>query len=392
MNLIKKLIFIIVVAVLLGGVYMLFVKNSPPPPPLEQPPMHVKAANPVIQNVTHFEDFTGTVRATETVDIRARVKGFLRNITFEDGQFVKEGDLLFEIEPESYQALRDRAQADLKSSQANLARAEQDYQRVEMAVKDNAVSLQDVGKYKADRDMAEAAVMAAEAALAQAELDLSYTKIYSPVSGKISETFVDIGNLVGATEMTSLARVVALDTVYVYFDVSESLLLDNFSGDSFDNGNGDGDGKKPQAFYAQLTNGKDQQYQGTLDYMDNTVDSNTGTITIRGTLENPDHKILPGMFVRVKVPTSINENAILVQEKAIGMDLAGKYVFVVDANNIVRHRNIEVSDQVDDLRVVTKGLKGDELYLLTALQLVKPGSPVVPELKADAEKKSVNGN
>ena len=388
MNLIKKIIFIIVVTVLLGGVYVLFIKNSAPPPQQEQPAMQVKAANPVIEDVTHFDEFTGTVRATETVDIRARVKGFLRKITFEDGQFVKEGDLLFEIEPESYQAYRDRAFADLKSSEANLARAEQDYQRLEMAVKDNAVSKQDVGKYKADRDMAEASVMAAQAALAQAELDLSYTKIYSPVSGKISETYVDIGNLVGATEMTSLARVIALDMVYVYFDVSESLLLDRFNGNSPGNGNG----KNPQIFFAQLT-GNGSQYQGNLNYMDNNVDSTTGTITMRGTLQNPDYKILPGMFVRVKVPTFVIEKAVLVEEKAIGMDLGGKYVFVVDANNIVSHRNIEVSDQVGKLRVVSKGLQGDELYLLTGLQLVRPGDPVVPEHQGDtAEIISCNEN
>ena len=374
MEYIKKLLFLVGVIVVLGAAYLFFRKSMAAPPPQEQPAMPVQVATPVIQDYVRYDEFTGRVESIESVDIRARVRGFLQKVAFKDGAFVKKGDLLFEIEPESYQADRDRAVADLKSAQADLKRAQQDYERVAEAVKSNAVSQQDVSKYQADRDMAESKVIATKAALAQAELSLSYTKIYSPIDGKISRRYVDIGNLVGADQMTLLARVVTLDPIYVYFNVSEGDLLGYYEATS-------GIASAAQntvKFHVSLDGDTPLPEEGRLDYMDNAVDAMTGTIQVRGILPNPDQKILPGMFARVKVPAGQQTAAVLIQEKAIGTDLGGKYVLVVGEGNIVQQRPVKISALVDGLRVVDSGLAAGEMYIVSGIQFVRPGMPVVP--------------
>ena len=187
--------------------------------------MPVPVARCVIQDVVSYNEYTGHLASVESVDIRARIQGYLRCVAFRDGAFVEKGELLFEIEPETYQADRDCALANLKSAESDLNRTQQDFERVTEAVQSGAVSKQNVTTSKAQRDMAEAAVMAAKAELAQAELNLSYTRICSPIDGKISRRFVDAGNLVGTPEMTLLAHVVKLDPLYVYFNAGESEYL-----------------------------------------------------------------------------------------------------------------------------------------------------------------------
>ncbi len=380
MEYIKKIVFLVGIIVVLGAAYLFFRKSMAAAPPQEQPAMPVQVAKPVIQDYVRFDEFTGRVESIESVEIRARVSGFLQKVAFKDGAFVKKGDLLFEIEPELYQADRDRAVADLKSAQADLKRAQQDYERVAEAVKSNAVSQQDVSKYQADRDMAESKVIGAKAALAQAELNLSYTKIYSPIDGKISRRYVDIGNLVGAGEMTLLARVVTLDPIYVYFNVSEGDLLGYYEATS-------GIASTEQnivKFRVSLDGDAELPEEGQLDYMDNAVDAMTGTIQVRGILPNPGQKILPGMFARVKVPAGQQTDAVLIQEKAIGTDLGGKYVLVVGEDNIVQQRPIKISALVDGLRVVDSGLAAGEMVIVSGIQFVRPGMPVVPMLEGQA--------
>ncbi len=378
MDFIKKILFLAVVVVIMFGAYQFYMKKQASKAESSQAgapqAMPAQFAEPVIRDVVLQDEYTGRIESIESVEIRARVKGFLQKIDFKDGAFVEKGDLLFEIEPELYQADRDRAVAELKSAQADLQRAQQDYERVLKAVKGDAVSKQDVSKSLAEREMAESKVIGAKAALAQADLNLSYTKIYSPVDGKISRRFVDVGNLVGATDMTLLARVVALDPIYVYFNVSEGDLLDYYEATS------DIVSRQPGSvkFTVSLSGETKKSSEGVLDYMDNTVDAATGTIQIRGILPNPEKTILPGMFARINVPAGEKKNAVLIQEKAIGTDLSGKFVLVIGEGNIVEQRSIVISELVDGLRVVESGLAAGEKYIVTGTQFIQPGMPVMP--------------
>lgn len=374
MEYVKKILFIIVVVVILGAGYWFFQKRMAVSPQEAPGAMPAQFAEPEIRDYVRFDEYTGRVDSTESVDIRARISGYLQKINFIDGAFVKKGDLLFEIEPELYQADLDRAMADLKAAEADLNRAQQDFDRVQRAVQSDAVSQQDVTRYQADRDKAESKVMAAKSVIAKAKLNLSYTKIYSPIDGKISRRFVDVGNLVGADEMTLLARVVALDPIYVYFNVSEGDLLSYYQATS--------DIVTPREgtvmFQVSLANQTDLPFEGVLDYMDNTVDPMTGTIQVRGVVDNPARKILPGMFARIKVPAGESQDAVMVQEKAIGTDLGGKYLLVIGEGNIVEQRPITISSLVDGLRVVESGLAAGEKYIVTGTQFMQPGMPVMP--------------
>jgi multidrug efflux system membrane fusion protein len=374
MKYVKAVIYVVIVILILGGFLYWSLRRMIPSNTAQPPAPAVEVATPVIQDVVTYNDFTGNLASVESVEIRARVEGYLRQVAFEDGGFVKKGDLLFEIEPEDYKAERDRALANLESARADFERAQQDYERVQQAVKSNAVSKQEVSTYKAQRDMAEAAVIAAKAALDQAELDLSYTRIESPIDGKISRNYVDAGNLVGAGENTLLARVVKLDPIYVYFNASESEYLDYIK---------DVRGHLAQEpnqlpLYLSLANKEDYAYQGHLDYMDNMVDPQTGTIQIRGIIPNPDYELYPGMFIRIRIPTQTIPNAVLVQQKAIGTDIGGKYLLVVDADNIVRHRPVELGARRGLLQIVTSGLSPGDTYIVSGLQSVYPGTEVTP--------------
>ncbi|MHC4212118.1 MAG: efflux RND transporter periplasmic adaptor subunit [Planctomycetota bacterium] len=372
----KKNLFTIISLLIIGGVGFGLYKLFTFMPDFAMPPMPtpvVTVDKPQLRTVTDFYEFTGTAGAVEEVQVRARVQGYLQKIHFDDGSDVSKGDLLFEIERESFQAKRDQADAMLKSSQAEMLRAQLDYERVQEAVKTHAVSKQEVTTRKAEWDKAQASVMANEAALVEAELNLSYTKIHSPIDGRISRRMVDAGNLVGAGEQTLLATVVKLQPIYINFYVSEGLLLEGLEKREVN-------GQSSFKFYAGLENETGYPHEGVLTYMDNTVDAGTGTILIRGDLANAKKKILPGMFVRVKVPVGQQADAVVVNERAIGTDIGGKYLLLVDKDNRVERRPVQIGRQIDNMRVVASGLSADERYILKGVQFVFPGMEVNPQM------------
>ncbi len=350
----------------------------------EAPPPTVIVARPVIQAVDESYDFTGTTVAVEQVDIRARVQGFLEKIHFVEGSRVKCGDPLFEIERTSYQAMRDQAEAQLRSRQAEVVRTRLDLERVEQAIKTNAVSQQEVTTRRAQRDQAEAQVVAAEAALKQADLDLGYTRIVAPIDGRISRRYVDAGNLVGAGQQTLLATVVRLQPVYVHFYVSEGFLIEKLGAGSFD-------GRSTRPFFVARENEPDFSHRGVLNYMDNRVDEGTGTILLRGELPNADEAFLPGMFFRVRVPVGTQADAICVYDRALGTDIGGKFLLLVDEDGVVHRRPVETGRPVGQMRVITSGLSPDEKYILKGMQFVFPGAKVnavlegqIPPVPADS--------
>lgn len=386
---VKQIIIpVLLVVLLVPGVYIVFRKLGAKPngTGMQMPPPVVTVAKPRVQTVTSDFEFTGTLSAVEEVEVRARVKGYLNKICFEEGKDVSKDELLFEIEPELHQAQKDQAQANLKSRESELVRAESDLQRVLEAVKTNAVSQQQVTTSIAARDQAQAAVLAAKASLAEATLNLSYTRITSPINGRISIHYVDKGNLVGAGENTLLANVVKLDPIYVTFYISEGFLFDGLNGTNEKN-------LEKMKFYVGLKQERGFPREGFLNYIDNKVDPDTGTVLVRGQLANPDKRLLPGMFVRINVPLGTLPNAILVDEWALGTDIGGKYLLVVNSDNIVQHRPVQVGRQLDSLRVISSGLSADETYVVKGLQFVYPGMKVNPHFEngqpqpADAQPK-----
>jgi RND family efflux transporter MFP subunit len=371
----KKTLLTVVSLLIIGGLgYGLF-KLFTVKPTFQEPQMPtptVVVAKPQVQTITDYYEFTGTTAAIEEVEVRARVQGYLQKLCFVDGSDILKGDLLFEIEPESFQARRDQAYALLKSGEAELLRAELDLERVQEAVKTNAVSRQQVTTRKAERDKAQASMMANKAALAEAELNLSYTRIHSPIEGRISKRLVDVGNLVGASEQTLLATVVKLQPIYVNFDVSEGFLLEKLEENSVG-------GQSTFKFHVGLQNESGYSHEGVLNYVDNTVDAGTGTILLRGQLPNADKKILPGMFVRVKVPVGEKAGAVLINGRALATDIGGKYLLLVDQDNRVERRPVQIGRQVGNMRVITSGLTADDTYILKGLQFIFPGMEVSPQ-------------
>ncbi len=368
-------IAVLLFIVLSAGVYVLFKQlgHGPAVAGQQAPPPVVFVTQPAIRTVTHDLEFTGSTEAVAEVQIRARVKGFLTRINFQDGADVTQGTPLFEIEPDLYQAQQTQAQANVTSSQSALTQAQTDLERLQEAVKTHAVSQQQVTTALATRDKAQAALLAAQAAWQEANLNLAYTHISSPIDGRISMRYVDQGNLVGAGENTLLADVVQLDPLYVTFHVSENLFLNNLAHINVQDANA------PPLFVG-LQNETDFPHKGVLDYIGNRVDPSTGTVTVRGQLSNPDKTLLPGMFVRIHIPVGTQPDAVLVEEQALGTDIGGKYLLVVDANNVVERRPVQIGRQVENLRVITAGLSVGQSYIVRGLQFAFPGAKVNPQL------------
>jgi multidrug efflux system membrane fusion protein len=333
----------------------------------------------VRRDVVTYGEFTGYTRAFESTEVRARVSGRLEEILFEPSSMVSEGDVLFRIEREAYQAARDGAFAEFEASKAELARTESDLKRIQQAIQTNAVSQQDLDLATARRDQANAAVLAAQAALDKAELDLSYTEVRARISGQVGRNLVDRGNLVGGSPPTLLTTINRMDPIYVYFTAPESAVLRWLSAprDEMPEGN--------LPLYVATAADEDFPYEGVLDYISNTVDPDTGTIELRGELENDDMSLFPGLFMRIRVPGPPRVDAVLVEERAIGTDLGGKYVYLVGEDDVVEQRYVELGVVQDDGTVpVLDGLEGDEVYIVEGLLRARPGLPVRPQALEEA--------
>jgi RND family efflux transporter MFP subunit len=285
---------------------------------------------------------------------------------------------LFVIEPAPYQAQRDRAEAGLESARAGLARTESDLDRLEQAVKTNAVSQQEVTRARAERDQASAAVLQAQASLTNAEIELGYTTVTSPINGLVSRNFVDVGNLVGAGEPTLLATVRQIDPIYAYFDVSERFIASQLA----ESGGHRGPTSEEEIPITLVLKETGYEVEGMVDAIDNTVDPATGTMQVRGIFPNPDALVLPGFFVHVRVPGELLEDAMLVEETALGTDLGGRYLMIVGKGDVIEKRYIQLGPlESDMMRVVLEGVEKGERYVSEGLQRARPGLPVTP--KAD---------
>ena len=342
------------------------------------PPPAVTVAMPLRMDAALWQEFTGTTAAMQTAEIRARVEGYLLEQRFEDSDDVVAGQILFEIDPSLYQAEVDRTVAVLSQRQAQFAQAEWDLQQVQQLAARGASTAKEVQDRTTDRALTDAAVKSAQAAVQKAELDLGYTKVRSPIAGRISRNLVDVGNLVGAGERTLLTTVMQMKPMHVYFNISERLLMQRLEVVSQE-----GRRRLDTPFWVRLAHEEGYPHKGILDYIDNTVDEATGTLEVRGVLPNDDGLLFPGAFVRVRLSAGIRENAVLVSERALGTDLAGKYVLVVVGEaNIVEQRPVTIGALIDGMRVIEEGLTGDERYIVNGLQRARPGMPVNPKMQS----------
>jgi len=362
------------------------------------PPVTVEA--PIRRDVGVYGYFTGTTRAVASAEIRARVTGTLEEMYFEPSSMVRQGETLFLIEPDFYEALRDEAQAALNSARAESDRAESDLRRLELAIQTNAVSESDVDRARALRDQALASVASAEARLVRAQLDVDYSRVKTPIAGQVSRNLVDLGNLVSGQQSTLLTTVNQLDPIYVYFDAPEASVLEFLrrANQGIVQEEGErvldpGDLREDtlglrNAGRVEIAAEGEEGYPhaGYIDYIDNTVNPATGTIQLRGVIPNDDFTLFPGLFVRVRVTGGVDEDALVIREAGIGRDLGGNFVLVVGEGNVVERRYVTLGDvQEDGYVVVEDGMEGSERYITNGLLRARPGMPVTPQTPAEAE-------
>lgn len=345
--------------------------SVPPPPPT------VIVSQPVAQEVIDYAEFTGNTAPLESVELRARVRGFLKSLHFTPGSQVKKGDLLFVIEPEPYQVKVDQAKADLQRSEDQYKAAEGELAIVQAMAAKSAASKVDLVQKTEKRDTAKANVAAARAALDQAKIDLSYTYMYAPIDGQISRNLVDVGNLVGQDGPTVLATLVKYDPIYAYFTASESALLAygkiiRKQRDALKNNNGMAE------VYLGLAHESGYPHKGFFDSSDNRVDRDTGTILLRAVFPNADRTLFPGLFARIRIPAA-TVNALLVPDEALSTDQAGKYLLVVNDKNVVETRRVKTGASQSGLTIVQDGVAAHEWFVIKGLQRARPGSTVRPE-------------
>jgi len=336
--------------------------GSPPPPA-------VTAARVVVQDLKDWADFTGRLEAASRVEVRPRVGGYVESVHFEEGGRVEQGQLLFLIDPRPFEAEVARLTAERERARAELEVARSYRDRAERLLAQKATSREEFERLAADAAVAEAALASVEAALDAAELDLSFTRVTAPIDGRVSRALVKPGNLVdGATLLTT---VVADDPIHAYFDIDEHTYLELIRGT--DGGSGESPGLTA---FVGLANEEGYPHVARLDFVDNHVDPDQGTIRARAVLSNEDGKFTPGLFARLRIVGDRTYRAALVDERAIGTDLDRKYVLVVDEQGVAQYRPVELGRSIDGLRVVTRGLEGGDRVIVNGLQRVRPGMPV----------------
>lgn len=350
------------------------VAGTAPPPPVPT----VTVAKGIARTVTEYDDFVGRLESPQSVEIRARVSGYLEKVHFREGSEVKQGDLLFTIDPRPYQATVDRFQADLDRAKirADLARSEAS--RAEKLVASRAISSEEAEARVKALTEAEAAIRSAEAGLNASKLDVEFTSIHAPITGRIGQALVTPGNLVGGgtSVATLLTTLVALDPIYCYVEVDErsSLKYRTLARE----------GKRESALFKEiparmgLTNESGFPHEGKIDFVDNAIKPDTGTIRARGVFPNADRLMAPGFFARLRIPGSGTYEAVLIRDSALGSDQGRPYVLVVGPDNKVQYRSVTTGPMEDGLRIIREGLKPDERIVITGLLAARPGSVVNP--------------
>ena len=328
----------------------------------------VSAATVLEKQVAETQEFSGRLEAVERVEIRPRVSGFITAVNFKPGAEVKKGDVLFVIDPRPYQAEADRADAAAKSARAKTELARVELTRAERLLGDKAIAQREYDERASGVKELDATARAFDAQAQTARLNLSYTRVTSPIDGRVSKAEITLGNLVDASNV--LTSVVSLERIYASFDGDEETYL-RVSKDSH--------AGRPVAVHVGLAGEEGFPHEGKLEFIDNQLDSRTGSVRMRATFENKDRGMAPGLFARVQIGGGNAKTALLITDRAVGTDQSRKFVFVVDKDGKAEYRAVTLGPVVDGLRVVRSGLKPGEKIVVNGLQRVRPGAPITAQ-------------
>lgn len=356
--------------------YALFLSGCGSSPAAESPPPEVSVVGVVTRPMRVVDDFNGRVEAIQSVDIRPRVSGYIDRVAYTEGAEVKAGDLLFVIDQRPYHDALMSARARMESARAAARLANSRYARAQALIKARAISKEEFDANEASRDQTAADLHAAEAAVATAELNIEFTEVRAPVAGRAGRAMLTRGNLVRA-DQSLLTTVVSQDAMYVYFDCDENSYL-KYGGQS---------GSSHPVLHVELADENNFPREAQVDFLNNKLDSATGTIRARAVVPNGDRKLTPGMFARVRLESGPSAKALLIDEKAILADQDHRYVYVLGDGNKALRRDIVVGRRVDGLRVVQSGLKAQDRVIVGGLQKVYfSGMPVKPDDAVKAAK------
>lgn len=356
-------------------------QEAPPPPPPK-----VTVSQPVVRELIEWDEYTGRLEAVDSVEVRARVNGYLQSANFKEGQIVKKGDLLFVIDPRPYQAELDQADAELKLAKARLQLAQDNSARAKKLLSARAISEEEADTRASDERVAQATVEQAKAAVQAAKLNVEFTQVTAPISGRISRKLVTEGNLInGGTGGTLLTTIVSLDPIYCYAEADEQSFLKYTRLAQ--------EGKRPSSrevrnpAYLALADETGFPHKGYVDFVDNQLDPNTGTIRGRGIFPNPDLTLTPGLFARIRIPGSGKYEAILIPDEAIGSDQSQRFVMIVNNQNTTEYRKVVLGPIVNGLRIIREGLKPEDWVIVKGLQrAIRPGVKIDPQREKIAPK------
>jgi len=346
----------------------------------DPPPAKVTVARPLERDLTDWDEYTARLEAVDSVEVRARVSGYLQSVYFREGSLVHEGDLLLEIDPRPYEAQLRRAKGDLELATSRVNLAKRNLARADQLVKSRAMSKEEGDTRAAVLRQAEASVAAAQGAVDAAALDVEFTRITAPVSGRTSRKLVTEGNLINGgsgTQGTLLTTIVSLDPLYAYFEADERQYLKYIRLAKAGTRPSSRDYRNP--VYVGLADEEGFPHEGYMDFVDNQIDRGTGTIVGRAIIPNTEGLLTPGLFVRLRLIGSGRYRALLIPDEAVQSDQAEKFVWVVDGENRVHYRKIRIGSLHDGMRVVSDGLAPDDRVIVQGLQRAKPDVVVDPE-------------
>jgi multidrug efflux system membrane fusion protein len=341
-------------------------------------PVEVSVAEVICKSLGDSDEFTGRLEAVNAVEVRPRVSGYLQSVHFKEGAIVRQGDLLFQIDPRPFQAEVDRLRGDLSQAKAQRSRAQSDFERAERLHNNDGMSAEEYDRRAAVRNEAEARIASTEGALRGAELNLEFTRVTAPINGRVGRAEITEGNLVesGAAQVRPLTTLVSLDPIYVYFDVDEQTYL-KYARVTQSHGTSSHDLRS--AALLGLADEDGFPHTGQVSFVDNQVSSTTGTIRLRATFANRNLALTPGLFARVRLQGGGAHSGCLAKDEAVVTDLNQKYVFALGKNNTLAYRPVKLGPMAEGLRVVRDGLHEGDVIVVNGLQRVRPGAVVTPK-------------
>ena len=375
----KTLRWIVVVAVVAGilvGTRFATSGDAAASKPAAQQAPQVTVAKVIVRPVATAHTYTGRLKAVDTVAVRPRVSGYITKVAFNEGAMVHKGQLLFRIDPRPYQAEVDRLKADLAAAHSSLKLARGNAERGDKLIRKHYISSQQHDALDSTERNAAAKVAATRAQLKTARLNLDFTYVRAPIDGRVSNVRITSGNLVTSADV--LTEVVSVDPLYAYFNVDENAYLS-----LLDHGQANAHGSGSATHAPVLMGLADETgfpHDGHVDFVDNRVDADSGTIRLRAVFDNPDGTLVPGLFARLRLPSGPAQPTVLIDPRAIGTDLNNRFVYVVDKQGKAAYRKVETGALFHGLRVVAKGLKPGDRIVIDGLQRVRPGQPVQAKL------------